>query len=77
MKRTRCLASRDGVARVERCGHCDDLHITIGPLSFRISETAFGAFSETLQDAKAQLALETFTQDSKPAIRVPNSFTPN
>jgi len=53
-----CLAQIAGFARIERCGHCTDLHITVGPLSFRMGVDSFDYFLNMLLNAQLKLRTE-------------------
>lgn len=53
-----CLAHIEGLGRVERCRRCDELHVHVGALSFRISEAAFEQLSALVGRAVSALAVQ-------------------
>jgi len=49
----------NGPFRVESCGCCGTLHVTIGAVTIRLPQTAFESLTETLLRAADQIALPT------------------
>ncbi len=56
--KNQCLAEVPGFARVDKCDNCDDLHVSMGPISLRIKPESLGPLCHVLEEAWVSLRLQ-------------------